>query len=71
MEKKGILLPCPCCGELNAGISLDLYDPLGPGSFHCCDCDAMFGAELLMNVIARWKDILEWVDRIPTGKAVS
>jgi len=58
----GILLPCPCCGENEAGISLRLEDK----SFQCSACDGEFTLDCIKAIMARWQKIVQWVDSMPT-----
>jgi hypothetical protein len=52
-------LPCPCCGEAQATITLDLTDLEG---FHCRNCDADFAAADVRAFIERWTRVLAWID---------
>lgn len=52
-------LPCPCCGEQQASITLDLTDC---ESFHCADCDADFSAADVRVFLQRWTQVLWWLD---------
>jgi transcription elongation factor Elf1 len=61
--KRGFLLPCPCCGEEAAGISLNLGDG---ETFTCGECETEFTTEHIRDFIAKWTKILAWVDAMPT-----
>jgi hypothetical protein len=61
----GILLPCPCCKEAEACVSLQLSD----GEFFCRECEETFTADDVRQFIARvrrWEKLLEWAESMPT-----
>jgi hypothetical protein len=57
-------LPCPCCGEARATVTLDLA---GLDLFHCQDCDADFDAASVRAFIERWGKVLRWIDAVQEG----
>jgi predicted RNA-binding Zn-ribbon protein involved in translation (DUF1610 family) len=59
---RGILLPCPKCGEMQATLDFNLADGV---TFHCQDCDDTFEADDLRERIAAWTRVLAWVDAMP------
>jgi hypothetical protein len=62
-------LPCPCCGEAQATITLDLTDLEG---LHCQDCDADLTLADIEAFIQRWQPVLAWVRAAQTfGKEPS
>jgi len=61
---RGATLPCPCCGEANATITLNLADG---ESLACQDCSADFSTADVRNFIAKWAPMLAWVDAMPTA----
>ena len=60
----GLLLPCPCCGQAEASIALELSDMQ---SFPCRDCDAEFTRDDVTNLIARWTRLFTWLDTVPSA----
>ena len=60
---RGILLPCPMCGEAQASVSLNLADG---ETFTCHECENDFTREDLQARIASWTRLLAWVDAMPT-----
>jgi uncharacterized protein (DUF983 family) len=62
---KGLLLPCPKCGEADAVIRLNLAEP---DCFLCDDCSEEFSAADVRAFIARWEKVLAWVATIPAGE---
>ena len=61
---RGILLPCPRCGELEATISLNLADG---DTLTCSECDTEFGREDIRALVTRWAPVLSWLDGMPAG----
>jgi transposase-like protein len=59
---KGILLPCPCCGTSEASVTLSLADM---NEFTCQDCDATFSRADVESFIAKWSNLLSWIDAAP------
>lgn len=59
-----LLLPCPYCGEQEAGIRLHLFDR----HFSCESCDAEFTPVDVRALVAKWLPILNWVDNMPLPK---
>ena len=58
----GLQLPCPCCGQAEANIALELHDMQ---SFTCRECDAEFTRADIEALIARWQPVLAWIDTAP------
>jgi hypothetical protein len=64
---KGLSLPCPCCGEVNADVNLNLSEPDNSDSlFECRECSAEFGRSDLEERMARWAAVLRWVADRPS-----
>jgi len=67
--KKSILLPCPCCNEPTACVSLRLSADAGDANeFICLECDEEFGRAEVEEAVARWAGwarVLAWVDAAP------
>lgn len=65
--KTNIILPCPCCGNAEAGINVRLHCIAEPDEqFECAECEECFGANQIHDFIAKWTKILAWVDAAPT-----
>jgi uncharacterized protein (DUF983 family) len=62
---RGILLPCPHCGESEATITLNLSDM---ETMTCQECDAEFTTDDVRNIIAKWTPVLKWLDAAPTAE---
>jgi hypothetical protein len=62
---KGLLLPCPLCGEQGASISLYLDDM---DTCHCRDCDNEFSLDTVRDLLAKWSRVLAWADSAPTAE---
>ena len=60
-------LPCPCCGEETASLSLHLatLDDTGGENFTCQECDTAFSVDSVREFIAKWGTFLAWLDTIP------
>lgn len=65
---ESILLPCPKCGEQEARINVALFGLGEEEHFHCVECDAVFSATEIDELIRAWKRILEWVEKVHQGK---
>ena len=63
---RGLLLPCPCCGEASATICLNLADG---ESLNCQDCGTDFTASDVRDFIAKWTRMLAWIETMPTAPA--
>ncbi len=61
-----IILPCPCCGEAEAGINvrLDLLDE-DDTQFECRNCGGEFGRNQVADFIKKWTKVLNWMDAAP------
>lgn len=55
MSTKGIQLPCPCCGEKEANISLHLDDM---DTFTCAECEAEFSRADIEAMLEKWGKVL-------------
>lgn len=65
-RNRGLALPCPCCGESEASISLDLFDdPFASDTLHCQECEADFSAQQVRDLVRRWAPVLAWLDAMP------
>jgi transcription elongation factor Elf1 len=60
----GVTLPCPCCGDAEASISLNLVDR----TFKCNVCDADFDMEFVQLVLTKWTRVAKWVETMPTDE---
>jgi transcription elongation factor Elf1 len=60
----GILLPCPCCGDAEASISLNLAD----GTLKCNVCDADFDLDFVRLLISKWTRVVAWIGAMPKDK---
>jgi hypothetical protein len=54
-------LCCPCCGEREAEVSLQLWD----GDLKCNQCDEVFSQDDLRAIMAGWTALLGWLDLMP------
>lgn len=61
-----IQLPCPCCGEPYANLSLNLGALDGDGAVTCQECQSEFSLAHVRDLIGRWTAVLRWVDAAPT-----
>jgi hypothetical protein len=61
---RGIMLPCPRCGEAEANIMLHLGDQ----TLQCCECEEEFDADELRGIMARWVKVLAWMEQMTGGK---
>jgi hypothetical protein len=62
----GFTMPCPCCGEAEAAISVNLASLDDPdAAFECRECNTEFGVEHVRTFIRRWAKVLAWVDMMP------
>ncbi len=61
---KRCLLPCPCCGENSACISLHLAN----ATFTCGECETDFTIDHVREFIRKWGPVLKWVEQMPTGE---
>jgi Zn ribbon nucleic-acid-binding protein len=59
---KGIVLPCPKCGEPSAIIKVSLANV---DEFECAECGNEFAADEVRDFIARWQPVLAWLQTIP------
>jgi len=60
----GITMPCPCCGEPDASISVQLAD-LDGEAFFCRECEGTFTFEFMQTVIKKWSAVMTWVASVP------
>lgn len=67
--KKSMLMPCPCCNEPRACVSLRLHADAGDeNEFHCEECLKEFGRAEVEEAQARWAKwarVLAWIDTAP------
>ena len=66
-----IFLPCPCCGEEQANMSLELYaldDDEAQFTCHCCNEN--FGRRRVRAMIEQWTKVLAWIDSAPNFEGV-
>jgi transcription elongation factor Elf1 len=64
-ELKSITLGCPCCGEPEASICVNLAQ-LDDEAFTCLECDAAFTVTQVRSMIRRWAKVLSWLEAVPT-----
>jgi uncharacterized Zn finger protein len=62
---RGLLLPCPTCGEEQATITLSLADC---ETLHCEDCGSDYTLDDVRSLIARWQRVLAWVEQAPRAE---
>lgn len=55
-------LPCPCCGEPDANIAVELSQP---GTLTCRECDAEFTTANVERLIRQWSAVLPWLKAMP------
>jgi len=62
-----IQLPCPCCGETLASVSLHLatLDDETAANFTCEECTTDFSLADVRGFIAAWTPLLSWLEQIP------
>jgi len=63
-QLNAVQVPCPCCGEEIANISVNLY-ALDGDAFTCHECGADFTIDTVRTLIARWTKLLAWLDTVP------
>lgn len=63
---KAIAMPCPFCGEENAGVAVNLLclDD-DDAQFECKECGKEFGRNQVADIIRRWSRLLAWIDQAP------
>ena len=59
---RGLLLPCPRCGEQDAEIDLRLSDL---DTCRCAACEEEFQLGDVRDFIAKWSRVLTWVEAFP------
>lgn len=62
-KNKCLTLPCPCCGENQAGILFHLHHG---DTFTCTECDGEFSSADVRELVNRWLPVLAWVESMPT-----
>ncbi len=62
--ERGILLPCPLCGEKDATLHLSLGDG---DTVKCGECDNEFSLDVVREIIQRWPAVLKWIDAMPVA----
>lgn len=55
-------LPCPCCGEKDAAIFVNLETRV---DFQCLACGADFHKDDIVAFLLRWTKVLDWLDTCP------
>lgn len=61
-----IHLPCPMCGEQEAGIKLYLAGlDDDDAQFTCAECEGEFGRNQIKEFIRKWSKLLAWMDSAP------
>jgi transposase-like protein len=63
---EAVLLPCPCCGEEEVEIALNLSDL---HTFTCTSCATEFSAAYVRDVIAKWSKVLRGLDAMAAALA--
>lgn len=67
---RAITLPCPMCGEAEAGIQINLdYLEDDDAQFHCRNCDSDFGRNTIEAIVRKWSKVLTWLDAAPDLEA--
>lgn len=62
---RGIVLPCPMCGDPIANFRLSLADG---ETLTCQECDAEFATDYVRALIAQWQPVLAWIDAMPASQ---
>ena len=62
---KGLTLPCPKCGEVDACITLRLADM---NELTCQECNTEFTLEEVQDFIDRWTPLIAWINQAPEQK---
>lgn len=65
-KPRGILLPCPCCGEEEVEVTVNLSDL---ESLNCTSCGTDFLVEHVREFIARWSKLLKGLDALAAALA--
>jgi uncharacterized protein YfaQ (DUF2300 family) len=62
-------LPCPCCGEPKANVTVCL-EPSAEGGheFTCQECNADFTEHDVRAFVAKWTKALDWLGTMPTNQ---
>jgi len=59
----GFVLTCPCCGEADVAVTLDLSDL---ATCHCPSCDEDFSVSTAVKKfadrLAQWQAIARWIE---------
>lgn len=63
---KAITMPCPKCGNEEAGIEVRLWClDEGDDVFRCTECEEEFGREAIRELVRKWTKLLAWIDQAP------
>jgi hypothetical protein len=60
--KRGVLLPCPCCGQEEATITVSLADG---DTLYCEDCSTSFSLDLVRGFVAKWSRMVAYIESMP------
>lgn len=63
---EGFTMPCIRCGDMTAGVALNLAALDGEDAVRCHECDGEFSLAEVRDVIGRWSKLLVWIDSVPT-----
>lgn len=66
-----VQLPCPCCNEGIANVSVYLWtlDQPSEPNFCCNECNTEFSLDDVRTFIKRWGTFLRWLEQIPDVSA--
>jgi len=62
---RSITLPCPRCGEAEAGILVRLNRLEDEDAFGCTECNTDFDVAFVKQIVAEWGPVLGWLDNAP------
>jgi hypothetical protein len=66
INAKAITMPCPKCGNEEAGIAVLLHclDD-NDCQFRCGECEEEFGSNQIREFVRKWSKLLAWIDNAP------
>lgn len=62
-----VRLPCPRCGQQEAGISVNLWTLNDPqdNNFTCGECGEHLSINEVLSLIEQWQKLLKWLEQLP------
>lgn len=60
-----IQLPCLCCGEPMANVSVNLWQLDGDEAITCQECNGEFSLAHVRDVLGKWSKVLAWLEAAP------